>query len=135
MSFGSICLVLPQNVHSEWDWFISTPGALRIGTLGGMSPHSFSSEFFETFLRLFFPLNMIPWHSKQILFHCEEPGKFVFDVCHLFYANFMLPKPSRIHIFPIMNFYKRKWPPPYLIFVIFLHQHIFRPENFTLKSA
>ena len=30
----------------------------------------------------------------------------------LFYANFMLPKPSRIYKIHNINFYKREWPPP-----------------------
>ena len=30
--------------------------------------------------RTFFPLNMIPWYPKQILLHCEEAEKCIFDV-------------------------------------------------------
>ena len=30
--------------------------------------------------RPFFPLNMIPWYPKQILLHCEEAEKCIFNV-------------------------------------------------------
>ena len=37
-------------------------------------------EFFENTFTTFFPLNMIPWYPKQILLHCEEAEKFIFDM-------------------------------------------------------
>ena len=37
-------------------------------------------KFFEHFFTTFFPLNMIPWYPKQILLHCEEAEKFIFDM-------------------------------------------------------
>ena len=37
-------------------------------------------EFFENFFTTFSPLNMIPWYPKQILLHCEEAEKFIFDM-------------------------------------------------------
>jgi len=39
-------------------------------------------------------------------------NSFLYASEDLFYANFMLPKPSRIYKIHNINFYKREWPPP-----------------------
>ena len=47
----------------------------------------------------------------------------------LFFANFMLPKPSRIYKIHNINFYKREWPPPPFI------SFIKKQENWYLVAS
>ena len=74
-------------------------------------------EFFFDFFWTFSPLNIIPWYPKQILLHCEEAEKFIFDMPQ---KTFSMPisccqsPPEYIKIHNI-NFYKREWPPPPLL--------------------
>ena len=51
----------------------------RFGGDGGSPPSSLTETICENF-RTFFQLNMIPWYPKQILLHCEEAEKCIFDV-------------------------------------------------------
>ena len=46
---------------------------------GGHPPARLTDSICEKF-RTFFLLNMIPWYPKQILLHCEEAEKCIFDV-------------------------------------------------------
>ena len=48
------------------------------GTVGGSPPSSLTASICENF-RTFYPLNMIHWYPKQILLHCEEAEKCIFN--------------------------------------------------------
>ena len=45
---------------------------------GGSPPSSLTASICENF-RTFYPLNMVHWYPKQILLHCEEAEKCIFD--------------------------------------------------------
>ena len=52
----------------------------RADRFGGGSPPSSLTKTICENVRPFFPLNMIPWYPKQILLHCEEAEKCIFNV-------------------------------------------------------
>ena len=49
-----------------------------LGGRGGSPPSSLTASICENF-RTFYPLNMVHWYPKQILLHCEEAEKCIFD--------------------------------------------------------
>ena len=70
-------------------------------------------NFFRLFFD-FFPIEYDSLISKTDFTSLWRGWKihFLYASEDLFYANFMLPKPSRIYKIHNINFYKREWPPP-----------------------
>ena len=69
-SFGSLREVIKKKREK---------GGGGWGGGGGSPPSSLTASICENF-RTFYPLNMIHWHPKQILLHCEEAEKCIFNV-------------------------------------------------------
>ena len=78
-----------QPLDQDWNNVNSSKGSHQKKTVmkrsgwpiqgGGHPPTRLTDSICEKF-RTFFLLNMIPWYPKQILLHCEEAEKCIFDV-------------------------------------------------------
>ena len=84
LSRGSLSFVFEhrhkgRRQKKNWDESVRLTDSGGGGGGGPHPPPRLTDSICEKF-RTFFLLNMIPWYPKQILLHCEEAEKCIFDV-------------------------------------------------------